>query len=784
MSSWFVYVGILIYMEAVFHLRFFGLQAGNPLFPAGLLLLVASVQTLIGGCFGEKGGKRAFRIMVWVQYAVFAVQTVYYCVFRQPLQLAAAVTGGQDALTNYWREALAGVLKAVPILILLAAPIVIAEVLRKKGRWNPRPLNGMQKLRMGLASWGLLLYCCCCIIIGGMVDAEYSEEYREYYDPETVMCNMGVVAMVQRDGAYEIGNLMSGLFHGSGTVSAAGSTDRASNGRGADGQNGGQDLDGQNADGQNSGQGIDGQNADGQNSGQGIDGQNADGQNSGQGIDGQNVDGQNSGEGIDGQNVDGQNSGEGIDGQNADGQNGSQDSDGRETGLPEEPDTSPNAWEIDMARLAELSQTNKETKWLADYIAGLTPTNRNEYTGMFEGYNLIFLTAEGFSTYAIREELTPTLYKMVNSSFVFENYYVPLWQTSTSDGEYVNCTGLIPDGQFSMRKSSQINMAYTLARFFAKEGVYCRAYHDNSLSYYDRHLSHPNLGYDFKAAKLGDLSREEWGGQLFTMENPNAWPQSDYEMMQATLPEYIDDERFHVYYMTVSGHMNYNFKGNQMSSRNKEAVSELDMSENARAYIACNIELDKALQYLLEQLEQAGKLENTVICLSADHYPYGMSQEQYEELAGKDLSADMDLYRNSLILWSGSMEEPVTVEKACCSVDLLPTLLNLFGFDYDSRMYAGRDIFSDEEGLVIFNDKSFVTDTVAYNKKKKTTTWKKELSEEEQSAYLDEVKQDVKRRYNFSAYILRNDYYSVIESCVPAEEAADGSDAGTVQEDR
>lgn len=222
MSSWFVYVGILFYMEAVFHLRFFGLQFGNPLFPAGLLLLVASVQTLIGGCFGPGGGKRAFRIMIWVQYAVFAIQTVYYVIFRQPLRIGAAVMEGQDALSSYWKVALEGILKAIPILLLLAAPIILIEVLRKRKRWEFKAFTGMQKLRMGLVSWVCLLYCCCCMLIGGMLETAYSEEYQEYYDPETVMCNMGVIAMVQRDGAYEIGNLMTDLFQGSGTVAEAG----------------------------------------------------------------------------------------------------------------------------------------------------------------------------------------------------------------------------------------------------------------------------------------------------------------------------------------------------------------------------------------------------------------------------------------------------------------------------------------------------------------------------------------------------------------------------------
>ena len=55
---------------------------------------------------------------------------------------------------------------------------------------------------------------------------------------------------------------------------------------------------------------------------------------------------------------------------------------------------------------------------------------------MFEGYKLIFLTAKGFCSYAIDEELTPILYKLAISGFVCENYYVPLWSTSTSDGEY------------------------------------------------------------------------------------------------------------------------------------------------------------------------------------------------------------------------------------------------------------------------------------------------------------------------------------------------------------
>ena len=434
--------------------------------------------------------------------------------------------------------------------------------------------------------------------------------------------------------------------------------------------------------------------------------------------------------------------------------------------LPEpEIDTSPNVLPIDFEVL-EAGADTKALKKLVSYLQTMTPTNRNEYTGMFEGYNLIYLTAEGFSTYAVDETLTPTLYKMTHSGFVVEDYYVPLWQTSTSDGEYVNMTGLLPDQQFSMKRSAQNAQPFSLAAYFARAGVRSYAFHNNSLSYYDRHLSHPNMGYFFKASKLGSLSREEWGDHIFEMEHPKYWPASDLEMMQATVSDYIDDEQFNVYYMTISGHMNYNFTGNKMASLNKAAVADLPYSEEGRAYIACNLELEKALTYLVEELEKAGKLDKTVICLSADHYPYGMNVTNLEELAGRPLDGTLDLYRNSLILWNSAMET-VEVEKTCYAADIIPTLLNLFGFEYDSRLYAGRDMLSDSPSLVIFANKSFITDTISYNKKAKLT--ESRTGEPVDEAYYDAMKSMVKAIYDFSAGVINNDFYKHVADALPKE---------------
>lgn len=427
---------------------------------------------------------------------------------------------------------------------------------------------------------------------------------------------------------------------------------------------------------------------------------------------------------------------------------------------PEPIDTSPNVFNVDFETLRSKVDLKAYRKVVSAYES-LEPTNKNEYTGMFEGYNLIFLTAEGFSPYVVSEELTPTLHKLLNEGIIAKNYYVPLWQTSTSDGEYVNMTGLIPNQQFSMKRSGANKQPYSLGAYFAGEGVYCYGFHNGTLSYYERNVSHPNMGYDFMASTLGDLSEEEWGHKIFPMENAKKWPSSDLDMMKATLPYYINQERFHVYYMTISGHLNYNFLGNSMSAKNKALVQDLPYSTEGKAYIACSLELDRALEYLLAELEKAGKLEKTVIVMSADHYPYGMDVDNYEELAGRELEGTLDIYRNSLVFWNSQME-PIVVEKPCCSVDLLPTIMNLFGFEYDSRLYAGRDILSDSEGLVIFSDRSFITDNMQYNKKTKELIYTGEGVAEEE---YETMKNLVKTIYDYSAGILNQDFYRYVEEC-------------------
>ena len=395
---------------------------------------------------------------------------------------------------------------------------------------------------------------------------------------------------------------------------------------------------------------------------------------------------------------------------------------------------------LDFGAMAE-GEKDKTVKAMHEYFGSVEPTEKNSKTGIFKGKNLIFITAESFTDFAVDPVYTPTLYKLQTEGYTFTNFYNPIWGVSTLDGEYVNLQGLVPKpGVWSMKESSKNSLPFTLGNQLRKEGYQTKAYHNHSIYYYDRNISHPNLGYDFSGQD---------GGYHFK----NTWPESDLEMIDKTTSDFLTADEdgeiqpFHVYYLTVSGHMNYNFYGNDMASKNEEAVKDLDMSEPCRAYMACNIELDRALGLLLARLEEAGELDNTVIAIAGDHYPYGLSEENISEFRGHEIDTEYEMYESTFILWSMGME-PEKVDKVCSNMDILPTLSNMFGLEYDSRLLMGRDIFSDSEGFVVFKDKDWISE--------RGTRGDLIESDREYASLMDEK---VRNMFNYSALTLDKDYY-------------------------
>ena len=408
-----------------------------------------------------------------------------------------------------------------------------------------------------------------------------------------------------------------------------------------------------------------------------------------------------------------------------------------------------------------------------NYFSSKTASQQNEYTGMFKGKNLIQITAEAFSPYVISKELTPTLYKLTHEGFVFTNYYQPGWGQSTTGGEFAHMTGIIPtwvNGNLSFYASHQDYMPFALGNQFRALGYTTVAYHNNSYTYYNRHLTHPNLGYDYYGQ-----------GNGLTLTVPG-WPYSDLEMMELTAPAYIEDyvntgKPFHAYYMSVSGHANWGW-GNAMSAKNREAAVAAypNASQPVQGYIAANLELEYALTYLLEQLEAAGIADDTVICMTADHYPYALVTDEvdyYQELSGKqDSELDISRYKNTWLLWSGSMESSVTVNTPCSAIDILPTVSNLFGLEFDSRLMSGHDVFAQNYNasqastcmpLVILPTNrgySWITAAGTYDAKARTFTPNPGITVADD--YVKTVSSLIDAKYSYARQLIQYDYAGVV----------------------
>ena len=420
---------------------------------------------------------------------------------------------------------------------------------------------------------------------------------------------------------------------------------------------------------------------------------------------------------------------------------------------------------IDFTALAD-STDSDILKATDEYLANAAPTRKNNYTGLLKDYNLITICAESFCPWFISEELTPTLYKLSHTGILFENYY-GTFQSVTTNGEYTMCMGLYPD-MSRTKTDSSFNVAGTnylpfcLGNALKGMGYQAWGYHDYIGDFYNRNITHANMGYTFKAADSGLAMKIDW-------------PSSDLEMMEASVDDYINSgEPFHAYYMTFSGHYQYNWD-NAMSAKNREAVKDLPYSEPVKAYIACNLELEYALEYLMQRLEEAGVADKTCIVLTNDHYPYGLTEDEYNELAGQTLDTTFEKYRNSFICYVPGLSENIVVDEYCSTADILPTLLNLFGVDYDSRLLAGTDVLSSGIHVAVLSDKSFLTKTFRYDAGTETV-----IPADESITVSDGLVKTyrlyVDSRFQLSGNILNSDYYAHVF----ARESSGGSLADTV----
>ena len=403
-------------------------------------------------------------------------------------------------------------------------------------------------------------------------------------------------------------------------------------------------------------------------------------------------------------------------------------------------------------------KANSKQKKLNEYVRNLTPSKQNEFTGLFKGKNLIFISAEAFSAEVIDPELTPTLYRLANKGIQFTDYYQPA-SAGTTGGEYQNIFGMLPmDGGKSFKNTADHLNYYTIGSQLDRLGYYGKAFHNNSYTYYSRNKTHVNIGYSDGFMGYGN-GMEEYVKK--------AWPQSDYEMISGTVPTFIDKQPFNVYYMSVSGHNNYTTSSNSQTKKHWDRVQHLPYSDTVKGYIAANLDLEDALTWLVAELEAKGIADDTVIVIASDHFPYGLDSDAplgkmpyLSELYGYEVLDYFQRDHNRLIMWCGILEDmdPIVIDSPTFSLDILPTLSNLFGTEYDSRLLPGRDVFSDTPALVYRTNYDWKTELGTYYASKGKFVPVSEDVEIPED-YVKTIKAIVKNRISYCDGVLETDYF-------------------------
>lgn len=387
---------------------------------------------------------------------------------------------------------------------------------------------------------------------------------------------------------------------------------------------------------------------------------------------------------------------------------------------------------------------NADRKKIDQYLMSRTMTEYNDHTGMFQDYNVVYVMIEAFDYMAIDPQLTPTLYKMKEEGWDFTHHYTPKFSCATGESEFVSEISLVPMSDVCTPNQWAANdWQNSIFNLFEHAGYYTSAYHNWIDEYYDRRILYSHSGCE-AYLNYDDLNYTRlWG-----------W-QSDLEMMELTIPYWINQDRFFSLYVTTSTHFPYD-QGSELGNRYLNEVSAVhpDYPLLVQRYISKAIELDKSMEYLLKQLEDAGKLDHTLIVLFADHHPLETPLQILADYGGQEADRlnGFDEDRTPMIFYTPSMT-PTKQDRINSTFDILPTVANLIGLDYEPRIYVGHDYFDPESKLVIFPNGSWITENGSYYAS--DDTHDDTLSEEE----IESRNLEVQNLFTISRMIYDSDYF-------------------------
>ena len=423
------------------------------------------------------------------------------------------------------------------------------------------------------------------------------------------------------------------------------------------------------------------------------------------------------------------------------------------TNDPEKP-VSDNSRHIDdtLWKLVMEEETDSNMSKLNEYFINREITEKNEYTGIFKDKNLIVIMLESIGSAVFDEkysEYFPTLYKMYTEGITTTNHYSPRNNCATGESEMTSAISL-----YSIETTCTVNTyknnvyPEALLSMFKSIGYYTNASHDYTEQYYTRSVFEKNFGaIDYFGVK-----------ELKMSYNPEyiEWP-SDVTYIDKILPKFIDKEHYASYLVTVTGHSPYMYSS-EFGNKYVSLFKDLKVDTATKRYLSKVKVTDLALEKLLEELENKGKLDDTVIVLFGDHYPYALSNKEYNSITTWDSTVNQEMDRTPFIIYN-SATEGQTLTKYATPLDITPTILNLFGIDYDPRLYMGHDLFSEYVDYAIFPDNSWQTQSGFYNASKGIFMPVLEQEEGYYDEYIISMNEKVTELRNMSALAIKKNYF-------------------------
>lgn len=353
--------------------------------------------------------------------------------------------------------------------------------------------------------------------------------------------------------------------------------------------------------------------------------------------------------------------------------------------------------------------TNTNYKTLNNYFMSRDITNKNEYTGMFAGKNLIVIMMESVNEIFINPEYYPTFYKMYTEGFSFSNNYSPRNACATGNNEMSGMTSLFSINRICTANQYKENKYdQSIFGLFNQAGYTTSSYHNYDETYYFRSTIHKNMGSSaFYGVK--DL------GIPYTWEYEE-WP-SDILLMERSMERIDTTKSFMAWMTTVTAHQPY-YSSSEFGDKYLDLFEDTGYPMTTKRYMSKLKELDMALARLLELLEERGVLDDTVIVMYGDHYPYGLQDDDIAVVIPEVLERNT-IEQTPFVIYNSATEGRHFTEYTSY-LNIIPTVANLFGLTYDPRLYMGEDILAPDykesyKNRVVFADGSWENENAYYN---------------------------------------------------------------------